>query len=157
MIRRHPLSSHHHINIAATRRISDVALPLIATLPPAQQDARRDLRPEVHRHMLRDCVARLTGAVACLHALRLDVGADGFTRAMTDDERTAVRLAAAHYRWPAVRDRDVREQLGMTPTRYWQYVGGLLERTDVLAEMPAEVHRLKRLRERRREAGRRTA
>lgn len=71
---------------------------------------------------------------------------------MTDDERTAIRLAAATYRWLAIRDRHVREQLGMTPARFSQYVGGLLERADVVAEMPVEVARLRRLREARQQA-----
>lgn len=73
---------------------------------------------------------------------------------MTDDERTAIRLAAAHYRWAARRNADVREQLGMTPTRFWQYVGGLIERADVVAQMPVEVRRLRRLREQRAEVRR---
>jgi hypothetical protein len=69
---------------------------------------------------------------------------------MTDDERIAIRLAAAHYRWPAVRDAEVREQLGMTPTRFWQVVGALIVRADVVAEMPVECARLRRLHESRR-------
>ena len=72
---------------------------------------------------------------------------------MTDDERTAIRLAAAQYRYPAVRETHAMEQLGLTPTRYWALVGRLIDRGDVLAEMPVEVGRLRRLREARR-AGR---
>ena len=66
---------------------------------------------------------------------------------MTDQERTALRLAAAHYRHPAVREGHAMEQLGLTPTRYWALVGRLLERPDVEAEMPTEVRRLRRLRD----------
>lgn len=70
--------------------------------------------------------------------------------AMTDDERTAITLAAAHYKYPAIRETRALEQLGMTASRYWQFVNGLLERADVVAEMPVEVNRLRRLREARR-------
>lgn len=69
---------------------------------------------------------------------------------MTDDERTALRLAASTYRHPAVRESHALEQLGLTPTRYWALVHGLLERPDVLVEMPTEVRRLQRLRAARR-------
>lgn len=70
---------------------------------------------------------------------------------MTDDERTALRLAAATYRHPAVRETHALEQLGLTPTRYWAKVHGLLERPDVLVEMPTEARRLQRLRAARRD------
>lgn len=69
---------------------------------------------------------------------------------VTDDERTAIRLASATYRWPAVRDQHVRDQLGMSPWRFRQYVGALIVRPDVIAELPAECARLRRLREARR-------
>lgn len=73
---------------------------------------------------------------------------------MSEKERTAIRLAAAHYRWPAVRETHALEQLEMTPTRFWQYVGALSERPDVIAEMPMECGRLRRLREARQAARR---
>lgn len=69
---------------------------------------------------------------------------------MTDDERTAIRLAAAHYRYPAVRDQHALEQLGLSATRYWALVNRLIDRPDVEAEMPMETHRLRRLRDQRR-------
>lgn len=69
---------------------------------------------------------------------------------MTDDEHTAIRLAAATYAHPAVRETHALEQLGMTPTRFWQYVHGLIERPDALAAYPVEVRRLQRLRDARR-------
>lgn len=69
---------------------------------------------------------------------------------MTDDERTAIRLATTPYRWPAVRETHILERLGMTPTRFWQYVHALSVRADVVAEMPMECARLGRLREGRR-------
>lgn len=66
---------------------------------------------------------------------------------LTDDERMALEIAATPYRHPAIRDSHVLEQLGLTPTRYWATVDALLDRPDALAEMPAVVLRLRRLRE----------
>lgn len=71
---------------------------------------------------------------------------------MTESERTALRLAAATYRHPAVRETHALELLGLTPTLFWARVNGLLDRPDVLAEMPLEVRRLQRLRDARRRA-----
>lgn len=71
---------------------------------------------------------------------------------MTEDERTAIRLAATPYRYPGARDTDVHDLLGLTPTIFWRRVHALLERPDVLAAYPLEVRRLQRLRDRRRQA-----
>ena len=71
---------------------------------------------------------------------------------MTDDERTAITLAAAHYRYAAIRETRALEQLGMPASRYWQFVDSLIDRADVVAEMPVEVNRLRRLREARAKA-----
>lgn len=68
-------------------------------------------------------------------------------RPVTDHERTAIRLAAAYYRYPAQREAHAMEQLDLAPTRYWALVGRLLDRADVEAEMPVEVRRLRRLRD----------
>lgn len=69
---------------------------------------------------------------------------------MTDEERTTLQLAAATYRHPAVRESHALEMLGLTPTLFWARVHGLIERPDVLAEMPVEARRLQRLRDSRR-------
>lgn len=69
---------------------------------------------------------------------------------MTDTEHTAIQLAAATYRYPAQREADALEQLGLTPTRFWALVHRLIDRPDVLAAYPADVHRLRRLRDARR-------
>lgn len=66
---------------------------------------------------------------------------------MTVRERMALTLAATPYRYPAMRERRALEDLGMSPTRFAQVVGALLDRADAEAEMPREVRRLRRLRE----------
>lgn len=76
---------------------------------------------------------------------------------LTDDERHALTLAATPYHYPAVREARALEQLGLSPTRFWLLVDGLLDRGDALAEMPREVGRLRRLREARAAARRRSA
>ena len=71
-------------------------------------------------------------------------------KAVTDDERTAIELAAATYRYPAAREAQALEQLGLTPTRFWALVNRLIDRPDVIAAYPTETARLRRLRDARR-------
>ena len=64
-------------------------------------------------------------------------------------EHMALTLATTPYRHPGRRDHDVLDQLGWTPARHAQVVMALLDRADVEAARPVEVHRLRRLRDRR--------
>jgi hypothetical protein len=66
---------------------------------------------------------------------------------LTVRERMALEIAATPYRYPAVRDGHVIDQLGWTPTRFWQVVDALLDRPDALEEYPQTVSRLRRLRD----------
>ncbi|MFI5806502.1 DUF3263 domain-containing protein [Streptomyces sp. NPDC051561] len=62
-------------------------------------------------------------------------------------------LAVERQGWagPGAKERAIREQLGMSPTRYYQLLNALLD--DVRAESadPVTVHRLRRVRASRRE------
>lgn len=69
---------------------------------------------------------------------------------MTVKDRMTLDLASRHYAYPAVRDRHVRDQLGMSPARFWQRVAWLLQRPEAEQAMPTEVRRLRRLAEARR-------
>lgn len=69
---------------------------------------------------------------------------------MTVREHMAIALATRHFKFEGARETDAREQLGMSATRFWQYVNALLDRPDVLAAYPREVYRLQRLRDLRR-------
>lgn len=69
---------------------------------------------------------------------------------MTVREHMILQLAAAPYRFPARREADAMELVGLRPTSFWAATGRLLERPDVLAAYPAEVRRLQRLRDARR-------
>ena len=64
----------------------------------------------------------------------------------------SIRLAAATYRYPARRESDVLELLGMTPATFWRHVNVLIDRPEALAAFPQEVRRLQRLRDARRRA-----
>lgn len=66
---------------------------------------------------------------------------------LSDPERLALELAATPYRYPAIRESRVRDELGLTPTAYWLVVDRLLDRPDALEAMPAAVARLRRVRE----------
>ena len=68
---------------------------------------------------------------------------------LTVRDHTALRLAAARFKYEGARASAIHEQLSMTPTRFAQYVGALLDRPDALAAYPSEVRRLRRLREQR--------
>lgn len=63
-----------------------------------------------------------------------------------------LRLAAATYKYPAKRESDALEQLGMTPALFHRHVNVLIDRPDALAAYPRECRRLQRLRDARRRA-----
>ncbi|WSC25084.1 DUF3263 domain-containing protein (plasmid) [Streptomyces sp. NBC_01766] len=59
-------------------------------------------------------------------------------------------LAARTFSSPGPRDRAIREELGVSPTRYFQLLNALLDSPDAVAVAPVTVHRLRRLRDVRR-------
>ncbi|MCC3655739.1 MULTISPECIES: DUF3263 domain-containing protein [Streptomyces] len=65
-------------------------------------------------------------------------------------EREILRLARTPFASPGPRDRAIREQLGMSPTAYFQILNALLDDERALAHDPVTVNRLRRIRERRR-------
>lgn len=71
---------------------------------------------------------------------------------LTVRDHMTLRLAAAHYRFPAKRESDALEQLSMTPATFHRHVNVLIDRPDALAAYPREVRRLQRLRDARRRA-----
>lgn len=74
---------------------------------------------------------------------------------MTVREMAAIRLAATHYAHPGAKTADAMWLLGMNEVRFAQVVGALIERGDVEAAYPAQVRRLRRLRDGRRALRRR--
>jgi len=67
-------------------------------------------------------------------------------------ERDHAILAVAARQWPSLgaKDRAIREQLGMSPTRYYQLLNALLDDPRALAHDPVTVNRLRSARDRRR-------
>jgi hypothetical protein len=67
-------------------------------------------------------------------------------------ERDRAVLALERRSWPSagVKERVIREQLDMSPTRYYQLLNVLLDDPAALAHDPVAVNRLRRLRETRR-------
>lgn len=73
---------------------------------------------------------------------------------LTVRDHMTIQLAAATYRYPAARESDAHDQLGMSAPIFWRHVDRLIDSPTALAEYPVEVHRLRRLRELRRRARR---
>ncbi|HET6856921.1 MAG TPA: DUF3263 domain-containing protein [Streptomyces sp.] len=62
-------------------------------------------------------------------------------------------LAVERQSWagPGAKERAMREQLGISPTRYYQLLNALLDDARALAHDPVTVNRLRRVRDARRE------
>ncbi|WP_425274447.1 DUF3263 domain-containing protein [Streptomyces flavidovirens] len=68
-------------------------------------------------------------------------------------ERDRAVLAVERRSWPGpgAKERAIREQLGISPTRYYQLLNALLDDPRALAHDPVTVNRLRRVRDARRE------
>jgi hypothetical protein len=66
-------------------------------------------------------------------------------------DRAVLDVAALTFARPGVRERTIRERLGMSPTAYFQLLNALLDDPRALAYEPVTVNRLRRERERRRD------
>lgn len=71
---------------------------------------------------------------------------------LTVRDHMTLRLAAATYKYPAKRESDALELVGMTPATFHRHVNVLIDRPEALAAYPREVRRLQRLRDARRRA-----
>ncbi|MFD9974603.1 DUF3263 domain-containing protein [Streptomyces sp. NPDC059017] len=73
---------------------------------------------------------------------------------MTDDlddlpgrDRAVLAFERAAWSGPGAKERAVREELGISPTRYYQLLNALLDDPRALAHDPVTVNRLRRVRE----------
>nr|WP_206686813.1 MULTISPECIES: DUF3263 domain-containing protein [Microbacterium] len=66
---------------------------------------------------------------------------------MTDRDRELLDFEARWQRHDAAKEEAVRTDLGITPARYYQLLGRLLDTGDAVAYDPMLVHRLRRLRD----------
>ncbi|MFG2756825.1 DUF3263 domain-containing protein [Streptomyces wuyuanensis] len=73
---------------------------------------------------------------------------------MTDDvddlsvrDRAVLAFERASWAGPGAKERAIREELGISPTRYHQLLNALLDDPRALAQDPVTVNRLRRVRE----------
>ncbi|QAY17641.1 helix-turn-helix DNA-binding protein [Gordonia phage Marteena] len=66
---------------------------------------------------------------------------------MTDDEKQMLDLAGARWNYAGSLEQTVRDELGISLTRFWQRVGQLCETREALEYAPTTVNRLRRIRE----------
>ncbi len=65
-------------------------------------------------------------------------------------ERDILALERRGFPGPGAKERAIREELGLSPVRYYQLLNALLDDTRALAHDPVTVNRLRRIREARR-------
>lgn len=75
--------------------------------------------------------------------------ADG-GRGLTDRDRAVLALERCSWPGPGVKERAIRERLGLSPARYYQLLNALLDDPHALVHDPVTVNRLRRIREARR-------
>ncbi|MGA5494839.1 DUF3263 domain-containing protein [Streptomyces cinereoruber] len=69
--------------------------------------------------------------------------------ALTEQEQALLAVERRSWPGPGAKERAVREQLGLSPTRYYQLLNALLDDPRALAHDPVTVNRLRRIREER--------
>ncbi|MFC5667237.1 DUF3263 domain-containing protein [Kitasatospora misakiensis] len=67
-------------------------------------------------------------------------------------DRAVLALEGRSWRTAGAKERAVREELGLSSTRYYQLLNALLDRPEALAHAPVLVNRLRRVRDARRAA-----
>lgn len=65
---------------------------------------------------------------------------------MTDDDRRMLDLAGARWNYAGSLEQTVRDEFGISLTRFWQRVSQLVDTEEALAYSPVVVNRLRRLR-----------
>ncbi|KUN94949.1 DUF3263 domain-containing protein [Streptomyces caeruleatus] len=69
---------------------------------------------------------------------------------LAERERAVLALERRGFSGPGVKERVIREELGLAPVRYYQLLNALLDDPRALAHDPVTVNRLRRLREKHR-------
>lgn len=72
--------------------------------------------------------------------------------ALTERDRAILALEGRFYRYAGAKEQAIRDELGISATRYYQLVNGLLDDPEALAVAPVTVSRCRRLRQARRPA-----
>ncbi|MGW1075393.1 DUF3263 domain-containing protein [Streptomyces sp. NPDC002537] len=69
---------------------------------------------------------------------------------LSDRDRAVLALERRTWTGAGAKERAIREELGLTPTRYYQLLNALLDDPAALEHDPLTVNRLRRVREARR-------
>ncbi len=79
---------------------------------------------------------------------------DDFSTAGPLNERDCAILAFERQWWkfPGAKEQSIRDNFGLSATRYYQVLNGLIDRPEALAQDPLLVKRLRRLRAERQRA-----
>ena len=72
--------------------------------------------------------------------------------ALTDQEQQVLQFERQWWRYAGAKEQAIRDQFGLTATRYYQTLNGLLDNSAAMEFDPLLVKRLRRLRERRQQA-----
>ncbi|WP_438486486.1 DUF3263 domain-containing protein [Streptomyces sp. S186] len=75
---------------------------------------------------------------------------DGTERGLSARDEAVLAVERRSWPGPGAKERAIREQLGISPTRYYQLLNALLDDPRALAHDPVTVNRLRRVREARR-------
>ncbi|QNE75824.1 DUF3263 domain-containing protein [Streptomyces finlayi] len=69
---------------------------------------------------------------------------------LSDRDRALLSLERRSWPGPGAKERAIREELGMSPVRYYQLLNALIDDVRALAEDPVTVNRLRAVRAARR-------
>ncbi|MFI6862036.1 DUF3263 domain-containing protein [Streptomyces sp. NPDC050421] len=69
---------------------------------------------------------------------------------LSDRDRAVLAVERQSWTGPGAKERAIREQLGISPTRYYQLLNALLDDRRALEADPVTVNRLRRVRDARR-------
>ncbi|MFZ5851938.1 MAG: DUF3263 domain-containing protein [Actinomycetota bacterium] len=73
-------------------------------------------------------------------------GAAGAGGELTEREREILAFERQWWKYAGAKEQAVRDLFGMSPTRYYQVLNGLIDRHEALVHDPMLVKRLRRLR-----------
>lgn len=77
---------------------------------------------------------------------------DDRTHGLSEQESRILDFERSWWRFGGAKEEAIREQFGLTATRYYQLLNQLIDRAEALEADPVLVRRLRRLRQQRQEA-----
>ncbi|MFF2809475.1 DUF3263 domain-containing protein [Streptomyces sp. NPDC058000] len=75
---------------------------------------------------------------------------EGTPRGLSARDEAVLAVERRSWSGPGAKERAIREQLGISPTRYYQLLNALLDDPRALEHDPGTVNRLRRVRDARR-------